>query len=199
MQCDSCIKYDKVVIVYTERFEEAKRHVTPNEVRVANNWPACLGSHDPVLEQTAFDWQITDFLRMKKRDCTCKKKSHKGNGTPSGPFAFTLTKSPSDPLTEDDMIAAVKKIMSQKSCPVTKYAWYLEHKENQTHPHIHGIYETTSMGRIEAKHFKRAWPIWDEKTPMGAGFRGGYHRPVKHGESYEDYISKDGGLSASYP
>jgi len=140
-----------------------------------------------------------DYWKQKRKCCNAEKKTHKGNGTHAGSFAFTLTKSPQDPLTEDHMIAAVKKIMSQKSCPVSKYAWYLEHKENQTHPHIHGIYETTSMGRIEAKHFKRAWPIWDEKTPMGAGFRGGYHRPVKHGESYEDYISKDGGLSASYP
>jgi len=140
---------------------------------------------------------LDSYINQRKKCLQKEKKTHKGNGSYAGPFAFTITKSPQDPLTEDHMIVAVKKIMSQKSCPVVKYAWYLEHKENGTHPHIHGMYETTTMGRIEAKHFKRAWPIWDEKSPMGAGFRGGYHRPVRHQECYDDYIKKDGGLSES--
>lgn len=146
----------------------------------------------PSMELFEKSWE------QRKKCIQKEKKTHKGNGTYAGPFAFTLTKSPQDPLTEDHMIAAVKKIMSQKSCPVVRYAWYLEHKENGTHPHIHGMYETTTMGRIEAKHFKRAWPIWDEKSPMGSGFRGGYHRPVRHQECYDDYIKKDGGLSESF-
>lgn len=127
-------------------------------------------------------------------------KQREGNGAPTGPFAFTLTKSPKDPYSIGDMLTAVRKLMNQKSCPVTKYAWFFEDKgrdENgdSIHPHIHGLYETSSQGRIEAKHFKRAWPIWDEKRPMGAGFRGGYHRRVKDEESYQDYIKKDGGMS----
>lgn len=119
-------------------------------------------------------------------------KSHVGNGAPQGRFAFTLTASPSDNLTKEDMIKAVRKLMAQKSCPVKYYAWYLEYGdlEEQTHPHIHGLYETNSGGRIEAKHFKRAWKIWDEKVRMGAGFRGGYHRPVRDNEAYSDYIKK---------
>lgn len=126
-------------------------------------------------------------------------RQHVGNGTYHGPFAFTLTKSPKDPHTTADMIAAAKKIMSQKSCPLKKYAWYLEYKGTDesglpAHPHIHGMYETVTGGRIEAKHFKRAWPIWEEKIKLGAGFRGGYHRPVKSEESYTQYICKDGGV-----
>jgi len=126
------------------------------------------------------------------------KKTHKGNGAPQGAFAFTLTKSPMDDLTEFDMIKAVRKIMSQKSCPVARYAWYLEYKENNTHPHIHGMYETVSLGRIEKKHWKRAWPIWDENHKLGNGFRGGYHRPVRVEEIYKDYISKDKGRNEWY-
>jgi len=127
-------------------------------------------------------------------------KQRDGNGAPKGPFAFTLTKSPKDPLTIGDMLTAVRKIMSQKSCPVAQYAWYYEDKgrdENgdAIHPHIHGMYETQSGGRIEAKHFKRAWYVWDEKKPFGAGFQGGYHRPVKHEEAYANYIKEDGGMS----
>lgn len=123
--------------------------------------------------------------------------THTGNGAYQGPFAFTLTKSPADGLTEDDMIKAVKKIMKQKSCPVKKYAWYLEYGDETTkhHPHIHGMYETHSGGRIESKHFKRAWSIWGEHKPelrMGAGFRGGYHRPVRAEEAYTDYIKDYG-------
>lgn len=123
------------------------------------------------------------------------KRTHKGNGAFQGAFAFTLTKSPDDDLTEFDMIKAVRKVMNQKSIPVFKYAWYLEYgdPEEKKHPHIHGLYETQNGGRIEAKHFKRAWKIWDEKTRLGKGFRGGYHRPIRSEEAYADYIRKDAG------
>jgi len=135
---------------------------------------------------------------------TCKVlnpgKQREGNGAPKGAFAFTLTKSPKDPLTIGDMLTAVRKVMNQKSCPVAQYAWYYEDKgrdENgdAIHPHIHGMYETQSGGRIEAKHWLRAWSVWNEKKPFGAGFQGGYHRPVKHEEAYSNYIKEDGGMS----
>lgn len=130
-------------------------------------------------------------------------RTHKGNGAPSGAFAFTITKSPTDPISISDMLTAVRKVMGQKSCKVKKYAWYYEDKGkdeegNPIHPHIHGMYETETSGRIEAKHWKRAYAIWDEKQRCGAGHRGGYHRPVKDDESYMDYIAKDGGMSESY-
>jgi len=120
--------------------------------------------------------------------------THVGNGTYKGAFAFTLTKSPSDELSVEDMIAAARKILNQKSNPTKRFAWFLEYKEEEKHPHIHGMYETETGGRIESKHFKRAWPIWDPTKKLGAGFRGGYHRPVRHGEAYDDYIAKDGGI-----
>lgn len=126
-------------------------------------------------------------------------KTHKGNGAPQGAFAFTLTMSPADELTAGDLLVAVRKLMSQKSNPVKRYAWNYEEKGkdasgNPLHPHIHGIYETESGGRIHAKHFQRVWKIWDEKKPMGQGFRGGYHRLVKSEEDYADYIAKEGML-----
>lgn len=126
-----------------------------------------------------------------------------GNGAYQGAFAFTLTKSPKDNLSVGDMLKAVRKIMSQKSCPVSKYAWYYEDKgrdsnDEPVHPHIHGMYETEAGGRIERKHFKRAWSIWGEGDPtlrMGAGFRGGYHREVRSDERYEMYIKKGDGMT----
>lgn len=132
------------------------------------------------------------------------KHTHEGNNAPRGAWAFTLTKSPKDELTVGDMIAAVKKVLTkQKSKKVIKYAWYLEyggHDEEglPNHPHIHGMYETDDGYRIEQKHFIRAWPIWKESKSAGAGFRGGYHRPVKHDEKYNAYIKKDGGIGESY-
>lgn len=128
-------------------------------------------------------------------------QTHKGNGAYLGQWAFTLTKSPKDDLTEEDMIKAARKLMAQQSCPVKYFAWYLEHKEGKKHPHIHGMYECEGGGRIEKKHFVRAWPIWgeskDNKNKMGAGFRGGYHRPVKNEEGYLKYISEDDGVHDS--
>lgn len=141
-------------------------------------------------------WQITDiqedFLKHKRK---CKK-THKGNGVYKGAYAFTLTKSPKDDLTEQQMIEAANKLMTQKSCPVKKFAWYQE-KAGEEHVHIHGMYETFSEGRIEAKHFKRAWPIWNEKQKLGMGFRGGYHRPIRAEEAYSEYISKEHGIGAT--
>jgi len=135
-------------------------------------------------------------MKWKKHMIECHgfvdSKTHKGNGAPSGAFAFTLTASPTDGLTEADMVSAVRKIMHQKSCPVKSYAWYLEYGKPETkeHPHIHGMYETEKGGVIEKKHFSRAWKIWDPSTRLGAGFRGGYHRPVRDDENYSHYIKK---------
>lgn len=146
--------------------------------------------HNDILLDKAIRAETKHTLEYHKRE---KPRSHSGNGAPQGAFAFTLTSSPTDGLTKEDMVAAVRKVMAQQSCPVVKYAWYLEYgdKELKTHPHIHGMYETITLGRIEAKHWKRAWRIWDEKVRMGAGFRGGYHRPIRDGEAYADYIRKD--------
>jgi len=142
------------------------------------------------------------------RNCP-KPTSHKGNGRYQGAFAFTLTASPSDGYSVSSYITAAQKIMAQKSQPVIKYAWYLETKGFDEHgvplhPHIHGMYETADGRKIEDKHFRRAWPIWMEKDPetkkvklLGAGFRGGYHRPIKSEEKYADYIKKDGGITES--
>lgn len=150
------------------------------------------------------------FLHIDSKECQREgwqqllaSRRKTGNGAHSGAFAFTLTMSPKDPFTVGDMLAAVRKVMRQKSCTVKRYAWYYEEKgrdENgdPLHPHIHGMYETESGGRIEAKHWKRAWSIWDERKPMGKGFRGGYHRPVRSDEQYGDYIKKDGGMSESW-
>lgn len=151
----------------------------------------------------------TVFSDYKKhtRSSKCKMfgitRIRDGNGKYAGPHAFTLTSSPKDAKSVGDLLTAVRKIMAQKSCPVIRYAWYYEDKGRDEfgtplHPHIHGMYETESGGRIEKKHWKRAWDIWDESKPMGAGFRGGYHRPVKDGESYSDYIKKDAGMHEEY-
>lgn len=125
--------------------------------------------------------------------------SHDGNGRHCGAFAFTLTASPDDGKTEADMVAAVRKVMNQRSCPVKRYAWYLEYgnEQQKTHPHIHGLYETEKGGVIEKKHWQRAWNIWDPAVRLGAGFRGGYHRPVRDDESYSMYIRKQKFLGES--
>ena len=110
-------------------------------------------------------------------------------------YAFTLTMPPDyqpvNPLKE-----VAKKIMEYglTNKPYEKadqFAYVLEHTEQGT-PHIHGVYSTKSGRRIAAKYFARYWPLWDEKKRMGQGFQGGYHGPVRHGESYTGYLEKEG-------
>jgi len=160
------------------------------------------GFTDGISRRNCPQQALEDFEFFLRHSKTHDKKPHQGNGAPSGAFAFTLTKSPNDPLSVGDMLTAVRKVMAQKSCPVIKYAWYYEEKGRDDngdaiHPHIHGMYETESGGKIEKKHWKRAWSIWDPEKPQGAGFRGGYHRPVRADEAYTNYIKKDGGMSES--
>lgn len=126
-------------------------------------------------------------------DIVLKKYSHEGNGAPNGVFAGTLTKAPDWKETEEDMIRAMHKIMEQKTCPVEKYAWYVEHTENGL-PHIHFIYKTITGGRIHQKVFKRYWKQWDEKRKLGRGHQGGYHKLAESETAYLEYIEKDGGI-----
>lgn len=162
----------------------------------------CFEIDRMMVADAYFDAKLRQHFKTMRSHC-CQahgysdKLSHSGNGTHSGLFAFTLTSSPSDGLSEKDLLIAVDKLMEQKTCPVKRYSWYLEFKENNTHPHIHGIYETESGGRITAKVFKRAWNIWDEKQRLGHGHRGGYHKPVTSESDYRDYISKDSGIHKS--
>jgi len=159
-------------------------------------WTADEAKWKTTTDQHYWNWHMNELIQTQKNHKYKCKKTHKGNGVYKGAYAFTLTKSPKDELTQEQMILAAHKIMQQKSCPVKKYAFYLE-KAGEEHCHIHGMYETFTEGRIEAKHFKRAWPIWDEKKSLGAGFRGGYHRPIRAEEAYSEYIAKDGGYCAS--
>ena len=174
----------------TSRMEALKASRPPNFKDCC--WDECLQLAEKTYRNTSSDKDIDRYGNHLKK---CQRDtSHVGNGTYNGPFAFTLTKSPEDPLTTHDMIKAAQKLMNQKSNPVVKYAWNLEYGANQDNPHIHGMYETKTGGRIERKHFMRAWNIWDERTAQGAGFRGGYHRPVRHDECYLNYIAKEGNI-----
>lgn len=183
---------------------------TPSQAKVDSKWwrePTCwLAGCERCDELLTFLTNgLASELHIKRIDewnAHLRKhvgKPRSGNGTYQGAWAFTLTMSPKDGLSVGDMLTAVRKVMRQKSNPVVRYAWYYEDKGRDdngdpVHPHIHGIYETSTGGRVEAKHFKRAWSIWDERKPIGAGFRGGYHRPVRSEERYDDYIKKDGGM-----
>jgi len=117
-------------------------------------------------------------------------------------YAFTLTMPPDyQPANPVEQVA--KKILeygltNKPYEKADKYAYVLEHTEKGT-PHIHGIYSTKSGRRIAAKYFARYWPLWDEKKRMGQGFQGGYHGPVRHGESYTGYLEKEGVVIKSTP
>lgn len=163
--CEACLRFDKYL-----------------SHPAGPNWQG-----EREFDRAFAEWKRTCPTRASKRG------QHKGNGTHNGLFAGTLTMPPDSGLTKEDMIAAMRKILQQRSCPVSKYAWYLERTEQGT-PHIHFIYRTVKGGRIEKKHFQRAWALWDESVRMGAGHQGGYHRPVLEEDGYLKYISKGGGV-----
>lgn len=151
-----------------------------------------LGS-PPCLKCSWLNESFKNYGRCERHNIeNLKVKHHDGNGKPKGLFAGTLTMSKDDKFNEEDMIHAIKKIMAQETCPVEKYAWYLEYQDNGS-PHIHFIYKTKAEGRIHAKVFKRYWKIWDESKKLGKGFRGGYHSKVDSETAYLEYIEKDGG------
>lgn len=124
------------------------------------------------------------------------KKIHKGNGKHNGLFAGTFTISDEDDISENEMCIAIEKVFAQQTCPVKRYAWYLEYTKSGS-PHIHFLYETEGGGRIHAKVFMRYWKTWDEKTKIGKGHRGGYHKEVQSEIAYGEYIAKDGGRGKS--
>lgn len=143
----------------------------------------------------AYERFVDKIYKDWRNNCIkSKKPSHKGNGKHNGIFAGTLTISTDEAseASEEQMCDAIKKIMTQKTVEVKRYAWYLERTKNDI-PHIHFIYETITGGRIHAKIFKRYWKIWDESVKCGKGHRGGYHKAVESETAYNEYIKKDGG------
>jgi len=132
------------------------------------------------------------FATWRQEHGLTKKFSHKGNGKPRGLWVGTLTMAPTDPINEEIMITAMRKIFAQKTSPVQKYAWYLEYTANGL-PHIHFIYKTANGGRILQKVFNRIYPTWKEDEAVGNGHRGGYHALCHNDDAYLKYIAKDGG------
>lgn len=162
---------------------------------------ACVRHNDDLnnmMNSPNFDRLWGEAMKRWNRTCPARieRLSTNKGGRPhhKGLHAGTLTQPPGAETTEEDMVVAMKKIFSQRTCPVKRYAWYVEYTQNGT-PHIHFIYEAESGGRIHAKVFKRYWKLWDESKRQGAGFQGGFHKEVISEIAYTEYISKDSGRS----
>lgn len=158
-----------------------------------SQWPMwdriILAEDNPYKRANLSDY----YIKKWKAECPKFAKPPKvGNGTPNGIFAGTLTMSPDWGKTEEDICTAVKKILTQQTCPVKRYRWYLEYTKANV-PHIHFIYETNTGGRIHTKVFKRYW-TWEEPRNNRSrnGFRGGYHYHCDSTTAYLEYIAKDG-------
>jgi len=122
-------------------------------------------------------------------------------------YAFTLTMptgwNSMKPLEEVARSIMEYGITNKPYEHASKWAYVLEHTANGT-PHIHGVYETPSGRRIASKYFQRYHNMrefkptekdkhfWNENVNLGNGFRGGYHLKVRHGQSYEGYLEKEG-------
>lgn len=115
-------------------------------------------------------------------------------------YAFTLTMppdySPKKPIEEAARLILEHGLVSKTKEKAVEWAFVKEHTEAGT-PHIHGVYRTPSGRRIESKYFNRYWPLWDEKVPLGAGHKGGYHAKARHTQSYKAYMEKEGVVVAN--
>lgn len=98
---------------------------------------------------------------------------------------------PAKPMEEVARSILEKGLTNKPYEKAVSWAFVLEHTEKGT-PHIHGVYRTPSGRRISSKYFNRYWPLWNEKEKMGQGFKGGYHSPARHSESYSAYLEKEG-------
>lgn len=112
-------------------------------------------------------------------------------------YAFTLTAPPSHSRQPEHFTQAVEQLiktgMTSKYERISKCAYVIEYHDNGA-PHLHGVYHTGGPRRITTKSFQRVWKLWDPRVPMGAGFQGGYHEKIRHGQSYSDYIAKGDGM-----
>lgn len=119
---------------------------------------------------------------------------------PNTEYAFTLTMppdyTPAKPMAEVARLILERGLTNKPYEKATAWAYVLEHTEKGT-PHIHGVYKTPSGRRISSKYFMRYWPLWDETDKHGHGFRGGYHSPARHSESYSAYLEKEGAVIKS--
>jgi len=115
-------------------------------------------------------------------------------------YAFTLTMPPlydsKKSIEEVARLICTNGLTNKPYEKPEKWAFVLEHIEAGT-PHIHGMYKTPSGRRIAAKYFQRYWPLWDEKTKLGHGHKGGYHQKARHNESYVAYMEKEGCVHSS--
>lgn len=115
-------------------------------------------------------------------------------------WAFTLTTNrpaSESEKSEQELINAVTKLFTQQTQPIVEGSAYLEYTEAGV-PHIHGWYHIGGGGRLYAKQFKRAWPLWDESKKLGKGHMGGYHAQMKD-DRYEAYASVEGRKIISIP
>lgn len=165
---------------------------------------ASLDYNDRIQFQASFEPQICCnickwcSLQYKLFAVNSEKKKIPDNRKrdPALEWAVTLTMPPGH-KTAEEMIKAAENILNKASTNrpnperADRWAYVLEYT-SQGVPHIHGVYHTPSGRALSTKTIKYHWPLWNPSIPMGDGFQGGYHAPVRHGQSYEDYMSKEG-------
>lgn len=142
-----------------------------------------------------------DFI-TKKHGLHPDNRKGSSSADPETQYAFTLMYPPGvKPLKTLQEQADLLMRYGTTNAPceyACRFAYVTEHSENGIE-HIQGVYQTPSGRRISQKMFKRytkceGYPngYWDEKVKLGQGHKGGYHQKVRHGQSYEGYLEKEG-------
>lgn len=143
----------------------------------------------------SYDFVVREYLNYYCDTHKPQPKKDSRKADPGTEYAFTLTMPPSykpkKPIEEAAKLLMENGLTNKPYEKADKWAIVLEHTESGT-PHVHGVYRTPSGRRIATKYFKRYWDLWDEKTKLGSGHKGGYHAKARHNESYEAYMEKEG-------
>lgn len=190
--CSQCFDPDRVAAV-RQRFMEPDH---PDLREPNGRYPDCSECYsywDPLLK---------DVHEMYCGEHIPAPKADSRKADPGTEYAFTLTMPPTyepkKPIEEAARLICENGLTNKPYEKAEQWAIVLEHTDAGV-PHVHGVYKTPSGRRIAAKYFQRYWPLWDEKTKLGNGHKGGYHQKARHTESYEAYLLKEGVVKKSLP
>lgn len=168
--------------------EEAERYLKM-DMELLDYYDKCVAEGTTSHRDSAYDLITHCILKNKYRP----RPPAKHRGYELGAREFTLTYSPKwfdDETARSRMQMGITKLMKYYKDEIIDLRAVGEVGSNGL-SHVHCFYKLKGGVKITDKNFKRAWPFWNPKKPMGRGFEGGHHQTVRSESDFLGYIEKD--------